>query len=628
MNVNSAVFATDGINRQNSMLMLTGLVDSVETPLAAAIEWSIPFGMPTNLAHDACRPVGWSEPRGIHLAKDCARLVGQFYLPDDHDDRRTINRARAAFIQRHQLAHTALHSDELEAKVADHVSHDAALWYGEATALIDPGLASRIYPDIFAKGAGAVDKDGLVDFAYLLGRTRQVQPGVFREPERDLLLFAHRYFRRSHSLRNSLNPYVLRSFTQTAEEEYVTARLRLDPDMVGHPASASETMELEYWHGPHYSDDIATIPSGVAEHKSRDSERHYSGIDKTQLWWKAPEARPDGDNERMVRTFEVEELVEDPSPGLGAGAYGCRYAHAEYDLKAKAISHFDGAIRAYDGDAYLDRIDRRIDGAGKYADYTKLFRLDGAIPVPRWKAVLTDWFRGNGLIPEYLGAAEADLAEMSAPVASTVPAMIPALSAFLCIERAPGPPGDRIMLLAESKVKMDGQTVDVVEIGRGELGAVMQRWKTPEVTTIAARDGTANLARIVLAGNPPTGADWDGVAKTLGAAILDETEDGALRRVALAISWHRAGMRSTVSIEGEGKLVGSLLKVSSTIVGPEEAASAWIGPFRDALLALAPDLEAPVDCPGSAAKLGRLTLDRSAAVEYEIRLGTAPTDER
>ncbi|WP_157602317.1 hypothetical protein [Sphingomonas sp. PR090111-T3T-6A] len=398
--------------------------------------------------------------------------------------------------------------------------------------------------------------------------------------------------------------------------------------MVGHPASARETMELEYWHGPQYSDDIAAIPSGVTEHKSSDGERHYSGIDKTQLWWKAPEVRPGGNNERIVRTFEVEELVEDPSHGLGGGAYGCRYGHAEYDLNAKAVSHFDGAIRAYDGDAYLDRIDHRIDRAGKYADYTKLFRLDGEIPVPRWKAVLTDWFRGNRLIPEYLGATEADLAEMSAPAASTELAINPALSAFLCLERAPGPPGDRITLLAQSRVKIDGQTVDVVEIGRGNLGAVMQRWKTPDVTTIAARDGTANLARIVLAGDPPTEADWDSVAKALGAAILEETEGGALRRVALAISWHGAGVRSTISIEGEAKRVGSLLMVSSVVVRPEGVASLWIEPFRDALQALAPDLEAPVDCPGSVAQLGRLTLDRGAAVEYEIHLGTARIDER
>ena len=150
--------------------------------------------------------------------------------------------------------------------------------------------------------------------------------------------------------------------------------------MIGHPESARSQIELEYWHGPKYNDDIAMIPNGVAEHKSGERDRYFSGIDRTQIWWKSPETRG-GASRRKFRTFEIEELIEDESPGLGDGKYGCRYAHAEYDLDGKVISHFDGAIRAYAAEAYLDRIDSKIDRAGKHADYTKLFRLDGELPV-------------------------------------------------------------------------------------------------------------------------------------------------------------------------------------------------------------------------------------------------------
>jgi hypothetical protein len=188
----------------------------------------------------------------------------------------------------------------------------------------------------------------------------------------------------------------------------VTARLRLDPDLVGHPASARSFIELEYWRGPHFNDDIATIPSGVAEHKAESRDRFFSGVDKTQIWWKDPEERRASDDKPYeVRTFEIEELIEDASSGLDAGRYGCRYAHAEYHIAKGVISHFDGAIRAYEEEAYLARLDLAIDRAGKHADYTKIFRIDGELPTRDWKRLLRDHYRGNEL-PDEIGIPAVD----------------------------------------------------------------------------------------------------------------------------------------------------------------------------------------------------------------------------
>jgi hypothetical protein len=50
----------------------------------------------------------------------------------------------------------------------------------------------RRYPEFFQAGSYLVDKDGLVDYAALLARTKKLSPGVFHEPKRDLVLFAHR----------------------------------------------------------------------------------------------------------------------------------------------------------------------------------------------------------------------------------------------------------------------------------------------------------------------------------------------------------------------------------------------------------------------------------------------------
>ena len=617
MKTNVAVFVTDGVNRQNMMLPLETLVQSMETPLATAIEWNVPYGMPVNIAHDLCRPIGWSEPRGVYLARDLSRQLGRVFFPETDEDRQTIGALREGFIQWFQAREVEPFADELAHKVADYVTAAMRLWHGEASAAIEPGLASVMFPEFFAPSSAHVDKDGLVDFNYLQTRTRQIQPGVFHEPERDILLFAHCYFRRSLSLRNGLNAYVLQSFTDAAQLGGVTARLRLDADLIGHPASARARIELEYWHGPKYDDDIATIPAGVAEYKNSDGDRHYSRIDKTQFWWKEPETRS-STSFHQIRTFEVEELIEDESPGLSADMYGCRYAHAEYDMADRIFSHFDGAIRSYPGDAYMERIERRIDRAGKHAEYTKLFRLDGALPVAMWKRVLTDWYRGNRLIPEYVGAREEDLAETDAPSERRSP---PALGAFLCLEKAPKPSLLHAKIVPDQSIDLDGKAVPVAEIGQGKVAELMNQWADSSTTCISARDTGANLARILLPSDAPPPAEWIAVAEPLAAAIAADVATGILERIALAISWRASGIMTTLSIEGTALNVSLLLADAVPMVFPNAPASAWIEPFRDALVKRAPELEAPVEWPEYAARCGRLTLVREIHLEFQVQLG-------
>lgn len=621
MKTKAAAFATDGINRQNMLLPLKTLLESMETMLATAVEWNFPYGMPLNLAHDLCRPIGWSEPRGIYIARDMARQLGMVNLPETDDEREQIATLCHDFSAWFQFRNVEPYSDRIQAKVADYATAARRLWYCEAAGAYEPGLASKMFPEFFTSGPH-VDKDGLVDFDHLTSRSCQVQPGVFHEPERDVLLFAHRYIRRSLSLRNILNTYFLQSFSHAAGLGDVTARLRLDPDLIGHPESVHSRIELEYWHGPKFDDDIAAIPAGVAEHKNSDDDRFYSRIDKTQIWWKEPETRPDAGTLRQIRTFEIEELTEEESPGLAAGVYGCRYAHAEYDLTKGVLSHFDGAIRAYPGDAYLDRIQRRIDRSGKHSDYTKLFRLDGMLPVALWKRILTDWYRGNRLVPEYLGAPEEDLAEAFAPSEPSLVSSLPALSAFVCLEKAPKPPADILQIMADQSVTLDANPIVVAEIGQGAVGVIMRRWLDPHITSIAAKDTGANLARIVLPGNKPSRAEWMNVARPLAAAIAADAEAGVLERVALAISWWADGIIATLSIEGEADGVAGLLADAVLLVCPDIPASCWIEEFRDALVSRAPQLEFPVEWPENAARRGRLSLLRTGDLEFQIQLGT------
>lgn len=621
MKIDPGVLITDQISLQNSVLPLSSIVQAMEGSLATAIKWGIPNGIPINVSHDTCRPLGWCEPRGVYLAKDMARQIGQFYIPETDEERRTNDIIRKAFATAHCANCVEPHADVIRAKVSGHATDAMKLWHREASAAVEPGLAAAMFPEFFSAESEHVDKDGLVDFAYLLSRTRQIQEGVFHEPNRDVLLFAHRFFRRSLSLHNSINAYVLRSFSDAAGIAGVAARLKLDPDLIGHPDSARPVMELEYWHGPKYDDDIACIPSGVATHKNLDDDRIFSGIDQTQIWWKDPEQRVEGRAVREIRTFQAEELIENESPGLADGRYGCRYAHAEYDLAARSFSHFDGAIRSYDGVDYLERIERRIDRAGKYSDYTKLFRLDGALPAEMWKQVLTDWYLGNPLIPEYLGAPDADLAKLKAREPLLQPRSPPQLSAFLCLEKADAAPPVAIKLRPDQAIDFDGERVEVAEIGQGRVAAVMQQWVAPDITTIAARANSANLACIMLPRDPPTDDCWAAVAGPLAAAISADAIEGLLDRIAVAICWQATAARLTLSIEGKAAAVGCLLEAAANLVQMGQPASEWAEPLRDALLKYAPELDGAVEWPGDAAKHGRLQLKRDGELTFVVRLG-------
>lgn len=621
MNSAEGVFVTDGINRQRALLPLAELMRSMEGPLLSAIANGMPPGMPLNVDHDKCRQAGWSVPGGIYIAKDMARQLGSMFIPDTDKERAQI----AELIRRFEIAWVSRavepYQDALLSLSKSLPDTDVRYWHVEAAGCVAPGLAATAVPAFFDRSSELVDKDGLVDYSELLERTIQIHPGVFHEPKRDILLFAHPFFRRSLSRRNSLNSYFLRSFDQAAKKDSrLRTRLRLDPDLLAVPASGrGAVMELEYWHGPKYDDSIETIASGVAEHKDDSG----SGIDRTHIWWKDPESRQSGDGtERQYRTFEIEELIEKPSPGLEDEHYGCRYAHAEYDLADRTISHFDGAIRAYPTDTFLERIERRIDRAGKNSLYTKLFRFDGALPVDGWKRVLTDFYRGNRLIPEYLGAPPEDRTSPLTETKNEGPEpVLPELSAYVALHEASRKQRTKISLLPDQRVEIGSEDIEIAEIGTGHIAEAMRRWADDDdVATMAGKVEVTNLAKIIL----PDGADrvdsWRKVADSLGSAIQEEASVGNLAAVSVAVEWSIENVAITLSIAGKAGLVAKMLKAAMLIVRPDDWPNAWVEAFRDELRKLAPDLRAPVAWPNSALRFERIVLERSGEIDVTMSL--------
>lgn len=609
------VFNTDQVNRDRMWFPASGLMRADEIHYRECLRKGVEIGMPVHMQHDMHRLTGWSRPLGVYIDSTMVRVLGLIEEPETELEKTELQARAEAYWEQYHREGAEPFRDELTARVAPADLDNARFLQMEAIVVARSGIAAELYPDLFTPGVGLVDKDGLADHRNLLRRMKQVQPGVFHDPSRDLLLFAHRFFRRSLSHRNKLNAGFLQSFDATvAENSDLRVRLKLDPDLLGHPGSARNLIELEYWRGPLYRDDIATIPSGVAEHKADKRSRLFEGIDRTQVWWKAPEHRHVDGLPVDYRTFEVEELIENPSGGLRDDQFGCRYAHAEFSADEAAITHFDGAIRAYGGEPYLKRIDTSIDRAGKHADYTKLFRLDGTLAIPHWKRLLSDFFRGNQLIPEYLGApAEAvqpALAVDSAPAE-------PALAALISLRS--GSISGPMQLCVELYHECAGQFIPYAEVGVGAMETYLRsRINLSDVTTVGFRDGILNLSRLSFGASSNPKGTFDLEVAALAGALRQNVEDGVVRRAAIPLIWEVDGLLVTLTIAGDAAKVATVLQQLPARIDPRKVPSEWIEALSDLVKATIPSERLPV--MWNSVGRGVLAIGRSGVVDVQMRM--------
>ena len=74
--------------------------------------------------------------------------------------------------------------------------------------------------------------------------------------------------------------------------------------------------------------------------------------------------------------------------------------HARHERRQ--FTHLDGAIRAYELDAYAERLRTKMQHTGKAAHYRKVFRLDGPIPDDDWYQLVVMFYRQNEMVAEYL----------------------------------------------------------------------------------------------------------------------------------------------------------------------------------------------------------------------------------
>jgi hypothetical protein len=375
-----AVVNSDRVNKYKMLFP----VSSLESGLANS--WDM--GIPMHLGHDLHRLVAWSRGLGIHLEPGLARLTAICFMPESDAEGEQLcalaNRHRAERIREAVEPHL----EELQRRLGLYLSPQYRPANPDCAAFRDSGLATRAFPDLFAER----DKDGLVPANHL----KAIAAGVF---ECDgLLLFAHPYFRRSYSRLNSLNTPFLSRFYAMRGRAGLDVRMALDADLVGLAHTFNEHIELEYWWGPKFSDDLEGIPiPSIARHVATDTERRFHGISRTEFWWY-------GQDE--ARSFECEELQDLPAEAISDGVFGCRFIHSRLDPKTGTPVHLDGAVRMYEEEAMVRRLDQTLHQAGRHSQYTKLWRIDGPLAVMDWKELVTHYYRDNRLVGEYFGGVD------------------------------------------------------------------------------------------------------------------------------------------------------------------------------------------------------------------------------
>ncbi|MBM4035568.1 MAG: hypothetical protein FJ291_27825 [Planctomycetes bacterium] len=374
-----AVANSSTVNRYN-MVFTIGALES-------GLDQSWCFGIPSFISHDYHRPIGWARGLALHFEPGLVRLVGMWFHPETEEEKSELGELILAAMDRMLVQHVLPHLDDLTPRLEEHLSGNQSPVFLDCAAMHDEGLAVRRFPEVFSQA----DDDGLVPYPSLALRA----PGVFEK--NGLVLFAHPFFRRSLSRLNGLNTPFLNVLDGVQRSLDVDVRIALDPDVIGLASTFKQHHELEYWWGPKFNNDLSAMPPGVTRHEADDVLRVFHGVARTEFRWYRQEQN---------RVFEAEEVRDLPSFGVGAQQYGCRYVHSIVMPSAGDPMHTDGAVRMYNEEAMIERLDTDLRQAHRQTAYTKLWRVDGGIPVSTWKRLLTHYYRDNRLVGEYLGGRE------------------------------------------------------------------------------------------------------------------------------------------------------------------------------------------------------------------------------
>ena len=396
MEIYQGVAITDGLNRKNHFLPLSAILKAYRD------SWNRPI--PMNLGHDRTKPIGYTKLTGVYMEPGKAYVTNEGAIMETGEEHEAL-RKMLEVNDYHQFCEE--NSDKIELlveKLGDVVSDSFRVApIGQAVAIKDKGIVQRLFPewtDSFKDGLTDINELESVYSTTVDGEKGVLIPGVFLKD--GYLLFAHQFFRRTLSILNSTNEEFFVSFEKLRGISNLEVKVALDMDMIGLQGTEHPEVEYQYIRGPHFDDNLESIPEGVTCHDNEHYDNLFSNLVGTQFYWH----KQDG-----TRTFECEELCDRENVSFDGGdtmLWGCRYVHSMLNPSTGLPTHLDGAIRIYDEEQILERLDIKTDisKCGKNSKYIKLWRIDNEFSVSLWKELISAFYRENPLIGEYFGGVD------------------------------------------------------------------------------------------------------------------------------------------------------------------------------------------------------------------------------
>lgn len=394
------IYCTDGIARDNSRFAVSALDDMI---------WmASDGGRPTNVSHDQHKFAGWSLVNGLYMSHELSYVMGNTYIPETDEEIKTLQEIRRTFFFNAMNEEFSKYGEDFLRELNTHDLlniNESGKWFFNGIALY--GFENILYR-AFPKIQENTDDEGLILLDALLNDFDYCGQGVFKNKQNKFAILLHSFFRKSFSIFNNFNFGFIDKLFDIYNSGNHSVKVRLETNLIGFSPSWKQSREYEYWYGPQYSDNIENIREGLTKFESDEVEKLYTDIKYTEFIWQKKESG-------RLYQFEMEEVTDAEAPTLAKNTYACRYLHALYDFRNKEFNHFDGAIRCYDLEQMAKRIDTSMDKIGHQATYTKIFRMDGHIPLDLWKSLITQYLCSNNSVYDYFGIPRPFPKEIKAP---------------------------------------------------------------------------------------------------------------------------------------------------------------------------------------------------------------------
>lgn len=194
---------------------------------------------------------------------------------------------------------------------------------------------------------------------------------------------------------SGINADLIQTLISAAELRGNLLRIAIDSEHLMPASEFTPTLEHDHWYGPPLSERVLDDPHvlDTTMHADPESGLMHEYPCLFVRWQLDKEGR---------KVVQIEELSE--HGGAFRGGYRLlRYLHAIRDIDHGHFVHCDGAVRAYDAQAYALRSQKSVvTGRESATRYRKLFRLDGVITTAEWSTIVARWFNHNRLASEYL----------------------------------------------------------------------------------------------------------------------------------------------------------------------------------------------------------------------------------